>query len=73
MKEIRGIIIDFPEGKKRVRILSRDVDGEDHKIHEFPRNKKITRKILKAFLARVYNLKPEKIRIPKHILLRLKD
>lgn len=70
-KEIRGIHTDYPNNTKRVRITTRDNDGENYEIIDYPNNQPINKGLLKIHVGGHYNIPPGKVIIPKHILIKI--
>ena len=67
MREIRGIIIDHPEGTQRVRLTTRDPSGEDYETLIFPEDKPLNRGQILTFLGKHYNMEPGHIVWPSHL------
>ena len=67
MIELRGIITDSPEGKKRVRLITRGQRGDDYTTLEYPKGKKLNRWAIISFLAKSLKVKPVDIKIAPHI------
>lgn len=70
-KQLRGILVDQPEGVKRIRIVTRDPDGEDYKIFEVPVKPTYTKNLLISEIIREHGIKENEVRIPRHINIKL--
>jgi len=59
--EIRAIMIDAPEGTKRVRIFVRGKRGDDYRVLEYPKSSKLNRGQIIAFVGKSLGVGPGKI------------
>uniref|UniRef100_A0A6M3IFE8 Uncharacterized protein n=1 Tax=viral metagenome TaxID=1070528 RepID=A0A6M3IFE8_9ZZZZ len=67
MIELRGIIIDSPDGTQRIRLVARSERGDNYTTLEFPSSLSLSRGQLIKFLGETYSLPPGEIRIAPHI------
>ena len=67
MVELRGIIIDSPEGGRRVRLITRSERGDDYETLEFPADLPLNWGQIIKFLGAHYGIEPGTIVCPSHI------
>jgi len=67
MLELRAIIIDSPEGVRRVRLFIRGERGDDYRTFEYPSSKKLTRGAIEKFLAKETGVGVKEIAIAHHV------
>lgn len=67
MIELRSIIIDIPDGHRRVRLFLRGERGDDYKTLEYPVGLKITRGAIINFLSENRGEKKKDIGIAPHV------
>jgi len=67
MIELRGIIIDNPQGIRQVRLVTRSGRGDDYETLEFPASLPLNRGQIIKFLGDHYGIEPGKIIWPSHI------
>lgn len=62
--EIRAIIIDAPQGTKRIRIMVRGDRGDDYRTLEYPKGGKLNRGQVISFVGKSLGVAPGKIAWP---------
>jgi len=67
MIELRGITIDYPEGTKRIRLLTRSEWGDDYRTFEYPGESPLKESDILNFLSLKLKVKKEDIRIASHV------
>lgn len=66
-EELRGILIDRPEGKRRVTIISRGERGDDYTVLHFPPDKPLNRGQVKKVIADHFGIPPGQVKWPPHV------
>lgn len=69
MIELRGIVIDYPSGAKRVRLTTRSERGDDYQTFEYPVGLKITRGAIVNFLSKETGENKKDIHIAPHVVI----
>lgn len=67
MITLRGIIIDSPEGNKKIRLTVRGDRGDDYTTLKFPSGKPLTFGTILTFLCKKFKVKPKDVMISEHI------